>query len=189
MAPRYLLVAFAVSLAAPAGDARASMLSRPTAGSAVQRSVGGAVQYAGTVEGHPDLCWVQRGDARMSKFWFGVWNLEWPGADDFGAGMRKVLNGPPGTAVTFDTQSAPGMQWHDTLRNRGFEELNVLDGPRHTLRVEHEREGFGGNTYHSIITQWREVATGMTIYQNYQHISGHPEPGTSWDPLSERVGP
>ncbi len=24
----------------------------------------------------------------------------------------------------------------------------------------------------------------MTVYQNYQHIAGHPEPGGAWDPRS-----
>ena len=97
---------------------------------------------------------------------------------------KRSMPDLPGTSITFDVSAGPGLQWHDTIRHGGLEDLNVLGRTYHTMKLVHEREGFGGNSYHSIITSWKDVETGMSIYQNYQHIAGHPEPGTSWDPVS-----
>ena len=43
--------------------------------------------------------------------------------------------------------SHPGDAWHKTVRNDGFETLNVAGGAYRTMTAVHEREGFGGNDY------------------------------------------
>jgi len=149
----------------------------------VDRSVGPTVVYLSADPADPESCRMKRGN-EVETFFFGTWNTAWPGAEAARRALKGVYAGPPGTSVTFDTSAGPGLQWHDTFRNGGTEELHVLGETFHTMRVVHEREGFDGNTYHSIITQWKDIATGMGIYQNYQHIAGQPEPGTSWDPVS-----
>ncbi len=126
---------------------------------------------------------MKRGD-QIETFHFGTWNTAWPGAEAAARAFKQVYAGPPGTSVTFDVSAGPGLQWHDTIANGGTEDLRVLSRVYRTLRIIHERKGFDGNTYHSIITQWKDIESGMAIYQNYQHIAGHPEPGTSWDPIS-----
>lgn len=155
----------------------------PPALGMVERSVGPALIYLGADPANPELCRIKRG-GQESLFYFGSWAKEWPGSEDAWRALQKVYAGPPGTEVKFDVVAAPGLQWHETLRNDGPEDLRILGQVRPTVRITHERQGFGGNTYHSIITQWKDAATNMTIYQNYRHISGHPEPGTSWDPVS-----
>jgi len=155
----------------------------PPAFGVVDRSVGPTTIYLGADPTDPDLCRMKRGND-VEQFYFGTWNAAWPGAEAAHQAFKKIYAGPPGTSITFDVSAGPGLQWHDTIRNGGTEELRILGQVFPTLRVVHEREGFDGNTYHSIITQWKDLATGMAVYQNYQHISGHPEPGTSWDPVS-----
>ncbi len=155
----------------------------PPAIGVVDRSVGPTVVYLRANPANPELCRIKRGND-VEEFYFGTWNIKWPGAEAANQALKQVYAGPPGTSVTFDVSAGPGLQWHDTIRNGGNEDLSLLGQVFHTMRVVHEREGFGGNSYHSIITSWKDVETGMSIYQNYQHISGHPEPGTSWDPVS-----
>lgn len=154
------------------------------AGGAVQRSNGVTMAYLGASAANPDICRLRRGADEPADYYFGIWATAWPGADDAYAALKQVLPGPAGATVRFDVRAAPGLQWHETLRNDGRETLNVLGRLWDTMKVSHEREGFEGNTYHSIITVWRDVATGMAVYQNYQHISGHPEPGGAWDPVA-----
>ena len=155
----------------------------PPAFGVVDRSVGATAVYLGANPADPELCRMKRGNS-VEEFYFGTWNKVWPGAEAAHQALKQIYAGPPGTSVTFDVSAGPGLQWHDTIRNGGVEDLNVLGQVFRTMRVVHEREGFDGNSYHSIITQWKDVTTGMGIYQNYQHIAGHPEPGTSWDPVS-----
>ncbi len=159
----------------------------PAAGGIVERSVGPATVYLGSDPADPALCRIRRG-TDTGTFWFGAWNTAWPGADAARAGFASIWNGPTGATAKFDVSAGPGLQWHETLRNEGPETLRVLDHSYRTIRYSHEREGFDGNTYHSIITQWRDIETGLSIYQNYQHISGHPEPGGSWDPVAITAG-
>ena len=178
------LVASAVMAGlAPAAAFAAAPPPCPPAFGIVDRSVGPTTVYLGTDSADPELCRIKRG-SDVEEFYFGTWNKAWPGAEAARRALRRVYAGPPGTSVTFDVSAGPGLQWHDTLRNGGIESLRVLGQVFPTMRVVHEREGFDGNSYHSIITGWKDLATGMTIYQNYQHISGHPEPGAAWDPVS-----
>ncbi len=181
------LAACAVMLGLMPAMAAAAPPPCPPAFGVVARSVGPAAIYLGADPADPELCRMKRGND-VAEFYFGIWNKAWPGAEAARRAFRTIYAGPPGTSVTFDVSAGPGLQWHDTLRNGGMETLRVLGQSFPTMRVIHEREGFDGNSYHSIITQWKDLATGMAIYQNYQHISGHPEPGTSWDPVSVTGG-
>ena len=177
---RAILLAFAV-VAPVVAHAEAPPPCSPGLG-IVQRVVGSPVIYLGPEAGQPEACQIVR-DGVEGLFWFGSWKTDWPGADAARAALRQVYAGAPGTAVRFDTVAAPGYSWHETIRNDGFEDLNIAGRVHRTMKVAHEREGFDGNSYHSVITSWKDVATGMTIYQNYQHIAGHPEPGAAWDAL------
>ncbi|MBC7801442.1 MAG: hypothetical protein H7Z10_12545 [Gemmatimonadaceae bacterium] len=176
-----LLLFFAASASVPA--AADVPPACPPAFGVVDRSVGASVVYIGADPANPEICRMKRGNA-IETFYFGIWNTAWPGAEAAYRALQQVYAGPPGTEVKFDVSAGPGLQWHETLRHGGMEDLRLLSGVYRTMRVVHEREGYGGNTYHSVITQWKDVQTGMVIYQNYQHIAGYPEPGTSWDPVS-----
>ena len=146
----------------------------------VVRSVGGATEYGGTVAGIGELCSLDRPDGRGS-FYYGAWRSDWPGAGDAYPALRKVVLGPKGTSATFDTHSIPGMQWHDTLVNEGRDTLMVGGTRYHVLILAHEREGFDGNTYHSVITSWRDVATGLTLKVVEKQIAGQSYgPATTW---------
>ena len=187
MTKSLLAYTLALGLAPAAAIAAGAPPPCPINFGVVDRSVGPSVIYLGADPADAENCRMKRGN-EIETFYFGTWNTAWPGAEAARQALKRVYAGPPGTSVTFDVSAGPGLQWHDTIRNGGFEELNVLGQLFRTMRVIHEREGFDGNAYHSIITQWKDVATGMGIYQNYQHIAGHPEPGTSWDPVSVTGG-
>lgn len=51
------------------------------------------------------------------------------------------------------------------------------------MEASHGREGYDGSTYHSIITRWKDVVTGMAICQTCNPIAGMPVAGTPWTPL------
>lgn len=154
----------------------------PSGPARVERSTGSVVEYLGTDPSNPDICLLRRGGGPVTGFYYAVWATDWPGSVEAYAALRHILRSPPGTEVTFDTYMIPGMQFRDTMRHDGFENLRLPGRVHRTIKLAHVREGFGGNTYHSVVTQWKDVDTGMIVYQNYQHISGRPEPGTAWDP-------
>jgi hypothetical protein len=153
----------------------------------VVRLVGGTLDYRGTVDGLADLCRIERADGG-GAFYFGVWRTDWPGAGQAYPALRKVILGPKGTRVDFITRSIPGWQWEDSLVNEGREPL-AIDGRMHrTLRVAHERNGIEGNTYHSIITSWRDIKTGVNLKVVETQISGQSYgPATTW--TATRVEP
>jgi hypothetical protein len=151
-----------------------------TAPATVERTTGLLVEYLGADPSDPELCLSRRG-GKPFPAWFGVWATEWWGAGDARIALRTVLYGPPGTVARFDTNAGPGLRWHETLINEGVEDIPLLGRRYRTQRIAHEREGFDGNTYHSVVTQWREIDSGMVVYQNYRHISGRPEL-VQWDP-------
>ena len=64
-------------------------------------------------------------------------------------------------------------------------EAIVVDGvSRQALRLAHEREGIEGNTYHSIITSWLDLATGANLRSQENQISGQSYgPNTTWHAL------
>ncbi len=95
--------------------------------------------------------------------------------------MNTVLSGPKGTHTDFVTGSAPGMQWVDSFTNEGVEPLTMDGRTYQVLRLAHERNGIEGNTYHSIITVWLDVATGMMLKAVENQISGQSYgPETTW---------
>ena len=83
--------------------------------------------------------------------------------------------------ASFITRSVPGWQWIDSFVNEGLEPMDI-DGHRYlTLRLVHERTGIEGNTYHSRITTWRDVKTGVALRTYEQQISGQSYgPDTTW---------
>ena len=135
---------------------------------------------------NPEACPI-RTRGGVGEFWYGAWKTDWPGADQARAALRQVWTAAPGSALAtarFDTVVQPGYSWHETIRNDGFEAINLAGAIRSTMKVTHEREGFDGNSYHSVITLWKDTDTGMTVYTNYIHLAGAPEPGVAWDPLA-----
>ncbi len=161
----------------------------PTSPTRVVRSAGGVTEYTGTFKGIPELCAMQRPDG-AGYFYYGAWRSDWPGAGDAYPALRTVLSGPAGTRASFTTHSVPGMQWVDTLANEGTGTL-VVDGQPHVvLQLAHERTGFDGNTYHSIITSWRDVRTGVTLKTTEHQISGQSYgPAATWTAVAvEPIG-
>ncbi len=172
----------ALILAAPAATqaAQAAPAACPPELTRIVRSAGGVIDYHGTVPGIPELCRVTRADG-AGEFYFGVWRSDWPGAGQAYPALHAVLMGPEGTHASFITRSVPGLQWTDTLTNGGMETLTI-DGHRYqALRLAHEREGIEGNTYHSVITSWRDVLTGMALQTVERQIAGQSYgPATTW---------
>ncbi len=156
----------------------------PTAMGVVDRTAGPTMVYLPADPARPEACRIVLPGGAVGEFWYGSWKTDWPGADQARLAIRKIYASPPGTEEKFDTVAAPGFAWHETIRHDGYENLNMAGAVRRTMKVTHVREGFDGNSYHSIITQWKDLATNMTIYQNYIHVSGKPEPNTSWDAIT-----
>lgn len=180
--------AFAVGLAllaAPAWAAAADVPpSCPTPPTQVVRSSGAVVDYLGSVPGIPDLCRMRRSSDGEGDFYLGVWRVDWPGAGQAYPAVRAAIYGPKGTRTDFVTRSAPGLQWIDSYTNEGVETVTVNDVPHRTLRIAHEREGIEGNTYHSVITHWLDIATGAMLKTVEHQISGQSYgPNTTWDAI------
>ena len=170
--------------ALPAAATPAACPSQPTR---VVRSVGGSTDYLGTFPGIPDVCRVKRPDGD-GDFFLGVWRADWPGAGQAYEALVATVRGAPGTRAQFVTRSVPGMQWTDTFINEGIEPMVVDGHPFQVLKLAHERQGFDGNFYHSIITSWRDVATGVTLKTVEDQIAGESYgPGTTWHAI--RVEP
>ena len=146
----------------------------------VVRSRGGINDNFGSVPNLPDLCRIKR-LADAGEFYYGIWKTDWPGAGDAYPAIKTVILGGPNTRASFITRSIPGMQWTDTFINEGFEHMDVDGQPYTTLRIVHERNGIEGNTYHSLITTWRDVKTGVALQTYEQQISGQSYgPDTTW---------
>ncbi|MGI3777881.1 MAG: hypothetical protein ACRYGC_11380, partial [Janthinobacterium lividum] len=95
-----------------------------------------------------------------------------PGAGPPGPPRRAGPGGGAGASASFDTFAETGRQYHDSYRNLGTEVLAVGGRRFVALVLAHEREGFGGNFYHSVITSWRDVATGVTLKAEERQIAG-----------------
>ncbi len=147
----------------------------------VVRSAGGTVDYLGNVPGIPELCRMRRTSDGEGEFYLGMWRSDWPGAGQAYPAIRAAIQGSVGTRTSFVTRSVPGMQWIDSYTNEGVETLTMGGTARQTLRLAHEREGIEGNTYHSVITQWKDLATGAVLKTVERQISGQSYgPGTTW---------
>ena len=156
----------------------------------VVRSTGGTVDYLGNVPGIPELCRMRRTADGEGEFYLGIWRSDWPGAGQAYPAIRTAIHGPVGTRTSFVTRSFPGLQWMDSYTNEGIETLVVGGEARLALRLAHEREGIEGNTYHSVITQWKDLATGVVLKTVEHHISGQSlGPGTTWDAVRIEVLP
>ena len=153
----------------------------------IVHSIGAPVEYQGAYPGIPELCFERRADG-PGYYYYGVWRDDWPGAGLAFPALRAALAGGNATRVDFVTRSYPGLQWKDSFINEGVEPLEV-DGHTYTvLRLAHERQGIEGNTYHSIITSWRDVRTGVTLKTVENQISGQSYgPETTW--TATRVEP
>ena len=189
MTPRETTLGFIIAvsvlshllLAAPAVSAGTeSPAACPSTPIRVVRSIGEPTDYLGTYAGLPELCLLKRPDG-AAYYYFGVWRSDWPGAGNAYPAMKTVIYGPKGTQTKFVTRSYPGLQWIDSFTNEGIETL-IVDGRSYrVLRLAHERAGIEGNTYHSIITSWRDVRTGANMKVVEDQISGQSYgPGTTW---------
>lgn len=178
-------LAVAVLSSAPALAAAADIPAAcPTTPLRVVRSAGGTIDYLGTVPGVPELCRSRRTSDGDGEFYLGIWRSDWPGAGQAYPAMRAAIHGPKGTRTSFTTRSWPQLQWIDSFTNEGVEPVVVAGKSRPALRIAHEREGIEGNTYHSIITVWKDLATGATIRTNEYQISGQSYgPETTWHAL------
>ena len=173
-----LLLALAIAPLGPAlAAAPAACPSHPIR---VVRSAGGVTDYTGTFPGIPELCHLKRSSGE-GDFYFGVWQSNWPGAGQAFPAMMTVIHGPAGSRANFVTRSVPGLQWNDSFINEGTEPVVVAGRSYQTLKLAHERDGIEGNTYHSIITSWRDIATGVTLKVVEDQISGQSYgPDTTW---------
>ena len=147
-------------------------LSCPAAGARVETKGGPTFEYLGTTD-TPDLCRMRIGGEEVQA-WYGIWLTSWPGADNAHPALKQVMSGHTGDAVGFDVRMSPGHAYHDLVRNEGIERIKILDATYQAMRLSHYREGFEGNTYRSVATAWKDMATGMILYSTYQHISGVP---------------
>ena len=173
--------AAALGLASPSRAAEPVPAGCPAVPVRVVRSSGVWTDYHGMVAGLPDLCRLERPDGSGGSYYESQWRSDWPGAGDAYPAIHTALLGAKGTRVSFTTRSVPGWQWHDTIINEGTTTLTVDGQVYTTLKLAHEREGFDGNTYHSIITTWRDVATGVALKVVENQISGDSYgPGTTW---------
>lgn len=171
------LVAVLLTATAAAAERPAACPPEPTR---VVRSAGGMVDYLGSVPGVPELCRMTRADG-TGDFYFGAWRSDWPGAGQAYPAIRAVATGGTGARASFVTRSYPGMQWTDSFTNEGVESVMVGDRSYETLRLAHERKGIEGNTYHSIITSWRDAATGIVLKVVERQISGQSYgPSATW---------
>lgn len=146
----------------------------------VVHSNGPPTDYLGVYPGLPELCFQRRGND-PGYYYYGTWKTDWPGAGEAYPAVKTVLDSPKGTRTSFITRALPGWQWVDSFTNEGIETMDVGGKTYRVLRLAHEREGFDGNTYHSIITSWRDVATGINLKTVEQQISGQSYgPDTTW---------
>lgn len=191
MMPRCLVFALglAASGLAPVLAAAQIPAACPSVPTTVTRSRGGQIEYRGTMPNVPDICRQVRADG-PGDYYFGVWRIDWPGAGQAYPAIKNVALGAPGARISFVTYSAPGLQFVDSIINEGIEPM-VVDGTTYqTLKLAHERKGFGGNTYHSIITIWRDVKTGVALRTLEQQISGKSYgPDTTWEAVRVQTQP
>ena len=148
--------------------------SCPAAGARVEVRGGPATEYLGTSPADPDLCRMKAG-AEEFEAWFGIWRTAWPGADQAHLAMKQVMGGRTGDVAGFDVRMAADYSFHDLLRNEGVESIRLLGTTYRAMKVSHYREGAEGNIYRSVITAWKDIATGMVLFSTYQHIGGAPE--------------
>ena len=145
----------------------------PAAGARVETKGGPMFEYLGASPANPGLCRMRVG-GEEAEGWYAIWLTNWPGADNARSALRQVMAGRTGDTVGFDVRMGPGYTYHDLIRNEGVESIKLLGATYQAMKLSHYREGFDGNTYRSVATAWKDMATGMILYSTYQHISGTP---------------
>jgi hypothetical protein len=148
--------------------------SCPAEGSRVEQKGGPTFEFLGASAANPDLCRMRVG-GQVVEAWYGIWLTVWPGADTAYRALQRVINSRTGDAVGFDVSAGPGLQWHDIIRHDGVEDIKLLGKTYRAVKLAHYREGYDGNTYRSVATVWKDLASGMLIYATYNHIAGAPE--------------
>ncbi len=133
-----------------------------------------ATEYLGEVPGRPGLCRMRIAGQGVEG-WQAIWLTAWPGAAQAAPNLQAVIQGKTGTLTAFDVRMAPGLAFHDVIRNEGIEDIRLLGVTYHAVKFSHYREGFDGNTYRSVSTVWKDIPTGMIVYGTYNHIAGQPE--------------
>lgn len=146
----------------------------PAAGVTVDTKGGPTFAYLGASPSDPELCRVRIGGETVEA-WYGIWVTAWPGADSAHRALSRLMHSKTGDVVGFDTVAAPGYAYHDLIRHEGIEEIRLLGTTYRALKISHYREGFDGNTYRSLATVWKDMASGALLYSTYQHIAGAPE--------------
>ena len=146
----------------------------PKAGGRVEQKGGPTFEYLGASASDPDLCRMRVGGETVEG-WYGIWLRDWPGFEQARPALRRVMQSGAGAVEAFDVRMAPGLHFHDLIRNEGVETIKLLGTRYRAIKLAHYREGFDGNTYRSVSTIWKDVASGLLIYGTYQHISGAPE--------------
>ena len=144
------------------------------AGGRVEQRGGLVTEYLGADPARPELCRM-RVNGTAVEGWFGIWLTTWPGADMARGAIERLIQGRTGDVVGFDVNMGPGHVFHDVQRNEGIESITLLSATYQALKISHYREGADRNTYRSVTTGWKDLASGMIIYATYQHISGAPE--------------
>lgn len=157
-----------------ATDGHERPLSCAARGARVVQKGGSEFVFGGADPSDADLCLLSS-DGQPARAWYDIWLTDWPGATEARPLLRRVIDGPSGTVVGFDNLVAPGLHYHDLMRNEGIEDITLLGHTYHALKISHYREGFDGNGYRSVSTVWKDIPTGMLIYGTYQHIAGAPE--------------
>ena len=160
-----------------------SARSCPATGSRVEQRGGPTIRYDGADPANSDLCRI-RFDGQPAEAWFGIWLTSWPGAEEAHVVLDHLIHGRAGDTEGFTVRMAPGLAFHDILRNEGIENLSLLGRAYRTLKISHYREGILPNTYRSVVTGWKDLGSGMMVYVTYQHISGAPEINTPLDPTA-----
>ena len=158
----------------PTDGAGLAIQSCPAPGARVEQKGGPTFEYLGADPATPDLCRMRVGGEDVEG-WYGIWLTVWPGAGQARIALQRIIQGRTGDVVGFDVRTAPYAIYHDLIRNEGVEDISLLGVTYRALKVSHYREGFDGNTYRSVSTVWKDLATGMLLYGTYQHISGRPE--------------
>lgn len=148
--------------------------SCPRAGARVEQKGGPTFEYLGASPSSPDLCRMRVGGETVEG-WYGIWLRDWPGFEQAYPALTKVMQGGTGAVEGFDVSIGQGIMFHDLIRNEGVETIKLLDASYRAIKLAHYREGFGGNTYRSVSTIWKDLGSGLLIYGTYQHISGRPE--------------
>ncbi len=169
-------------------DGTQIVLSCPRPGGKVEQRGGPTMEYLGADPSNPDLC-VMRIDGQVTKAWYGIWDTSWPGVEQARPALARIIHGRTGDVEGFDTIMLPGvLEYHDLIRNEGIEDIILLDRTYRAVKISHYREGYSGNTYRSVSTVWKDLATGLLIYGTYQHISGTPVIDDPLGPTAITVG-